>query len=483
MDESGIFKGDTMHKWFIYTFLILASACAQNNENLSLNGEKALNLANEIRVVDERGNGIANAKVLVGLSEGAFPNNILTTDQNGNVSIPAGWTAEQPVTIMADNYIRTTYLRQKPAAKVYRVNTFRTVPAQEIKGVTTGYPELKRDDKIDFGLVLPLMPKTAFFQFDLGLFISPDSDVIEIMGNKLNVPSNVSLPDQSERYLFFNIRFNKPIYRTYFHEAGQHELVATRGQFPFKKMLDEFQDGKGFTEVVNLFNFIEGGLHIATAPGNADLAINSFQFQGSHPVKAPQIPTGYSYFASSLQEKNGLLYPADVKRLLSNESMGLKISPLSTKNTLLAAVAKEEKLENGATRLNPAMSISILPFVPGVVQTYLPLIAAPQVNDGLITITAPAAEGFQKVGTYLSLQDVKVEMIEDQYNEQVTKIWEIYSDVWETEIRLPKVQELQIANQLRWESLLLATKASRANATGPAMFDVAEYVTRNATSL
>ncbi len=465
--------------------LLLVSACAENSGQTNLaNGEKAASLRNEIHIVNEKGQPIANAKVMVGYNESAFPNNILITDQNGNVEVPTAWVGEQPLTIMADNYIRTTYLHQAPIAKTFAINPFRTIPSQEVKGITTGYPELKRDDKIDFGLVLQLLPKTAYFQFDLGLFISPDSDVIEVMGSKKNIPSNVSLPDQSERYLFFNIRFNKPVYRTYFHEAGNYELIASHGRFPFKKMLDEFQAGKGFTEVVNLFDFLEGGLHVVTAPGAADLAINGFKFQGAQSVKAPAIPVGFSYFASSLQTENNLMYPADVKRLLSNETANLKMSPVSTANLLLAAVAKEEKLENGATRLNPSMSIAILPFVAGTTQTYLPLISAPVVAGENITVTPPPADGFRKMGTYLSLQDVKVEMVEQQYHEQVTKVWEIYSDVWESQIRLPKVQaQLEMLNETRWESLFLATKASRNIATGPAMFDVAEYVTRNATSL
>ncbi|MCB0347281.1 MAG: hypothetical protein KDD37_00520 [Bdellovibrionales bacterium] len=474
-----------MKKWYAFVLLVFLAACAENkNISNQLQGQKSLLAPNEIRIIDEKGNPVTGATVQVGYTAEAFPNNVLTTDQNGIMTIPNEWKNEEPVTIIADNFIRATYLHQKPEANVFVVHTYREQPTQELKGITTGFGELKRDDKIDFGLVLPLMSKTTLFQFDMGLFISPDSDIIEIMGRKMSVPSNVSLPDQTERYLFFNIRFNKPQYRTYFHEAGEYELIAAHGQFPFKKMIGEFESGKGFTEVVNLFDFLEGGLHLATAPGSSDLVINDFKLQGKQTVKAPQIPEGFSYFASSLQTQNNLMYPADVKRLLSNESISLKMSPLSTENMLLAAVAKEEKLEGGATRLNPSMSIAILPFVSGVTQTYLPLVAEPKVNGENIVVTAPKADSFNQLGTYLSLQDVKIERLETEYVERVTKKWEIYSANWENEIRLPKVgSDVEIINNLRWESIFLATKASSVIATGPEMFDVAEYITRNATNL
>jgi hypothetical protein len=471
-------------KWYLAILLGLVTACAAENKSVTMDGEKAVALANEIRIVNEKGVAVANARVMIGYSEGAFPHNVVTTDQNGTADIPAGWVNAEPVTIIADTYITATYLHQRPLAQEFVINTARGEPTKKVQGVTTGFGELRRDDKIDFGLVLPLMPKTAYFQFDLGLFISPDSDVIEIMGNRMNVPSNVSLPDQSERYLLFNIRFNKPQYRVYFHEEGNYNLITSHGRFPFRRMIDEFQDGKGFTEVVNLFDFLEGGLHAVTAPGDANLAINNFQIQGSMPVRAPQIPQGFSYFASSLQTQNNLLYPADVKRLASNEALNLKMSPVGVANVLLAAVAKEEKLDNGATRLNPSMSISIHPYVAGQTQTYLPLVSVPQVANNIVTITPPNAPDFRKIGTYISLQDVRVEMAEESYNEYVEKKWEIYSNQWESQVRLPQIgQSPAIANHTRWESLFLASKASQNNGTGPAMFNVAEYVSRNATPL
>lgn len=66
--------------------------------------------------------------------------------------------------------------------------------------------------------------KEELIHFDVSQFVSPESDVVEVPFKTMNVPSNFALPLQKEKYLFFNITFDKPTYRLFVREPGDYSF-------------------------------------------------------------------------------------------------------------------------------------------------------------------------------------------------------------------------------------------------------------------
>src|SRR6185437_7861976 len=107
-----------------------------------------------IRVLNEQGQPIVGADVLIGSATGKpFANNLMKTDVRGTITITGDWQGPQPVTISADGYLRTTFLNVEPKAHDFQLHST-AAPAQiEIKGATTNFPAFQHDGKVQFGLV------------------------------------------------------------------------------------------------------------------------------------------------------------------------------------------------------------------------------------------------------------------------------------------------------------------------------------------
>jgi len=212
--------------------------CSQQSLQDSQPLLKNLN-ANEIQVIDTLGSAVANAKILIGLNREMGDAIILTTNDAGIANIPVSWNNRRALTITSQDHITTTYLNTLPQKNVFKVKKKMRSAPMEVKGLIENYTGIEKDGWLDFSLVMPMMSKSEYFNFELKKFISPESDVIEVVGQEANIPSNVSLPYQKERYLFFNITLDKPQYRLFVEEEKTYGLVATHGKLPFKKMVDD----------------------------------------------------------------------------------------------------------------------------------------------------------------------------------------------------------------------------------------------------
>src|SRR5690606_27028720 len=102
------------------------------------------------------------------------------------------------------------------------------------------------------------MSKAELLAFDINKVISTDVDKISAGGRDMSIPSNISLPKQTERYLFFSITLDKNPFRIYFDSPGPQKIVALKGRFPFKKVVDELRSEKNFIDLINQFT-IDGG--------------------------------------------------------------------------------------------------------------------------------------------------------------------------------------------------------------------------------
>lgn len=124
-----------------------------------------------------------------------------------------------------------------------------------LSGSVDGYETRNYDDKLDFGLVIPTLSKEQIMDFSLSSVLSTEIDKIRAAGQTIKVPSNVSLPNQRERY-FITIRINKPAFRLPVHFDDLPESVAVlEGHMPFTDTVDTLRSGAPLFSVINSFTF------------------------------------------------------------------------------------------------------------------------------------------------------------------------------------------------------------------------------------
>ncbi|MEQ1877560.1 MAG: hypothetical protein ABL958_13020, partial [Bdellovibrionia bacterium] len=181
--------------WIWTLALTLAVACNKTETVKLQTPERPVTPRNAktITVVGETGQPLANAKVLIGQSKDKpFSGNFITTDTKGTFTAPDGWMGALPVTIEAPQHIRTTFLKQQPAAQTFKVHPQEDQTLTEIKGLATGIePYMKEKDGFaDFALVSPTVKLQDIFLFNIGSALSPETDVISIVGKEIGIPSN-----------------------------------------------------------------------------------------------------------------------------------------------------------------------------------------------------------------------------------------------------------------------------------------------------
>jgi hypothetical protein len=99
--------------------------------------------------------------------------------------------------------------------------------------------------------VIPVLSRTDVFNFDINTVISNEVDTITLLGQSVDIPANVSLPEQRETYIF-PITLKKPEYRLNFSSIGAKKVMALRGQFQLKPVVDELRSTKDFIGIINV---------------------------------------------------------------------------------------------------------------------------------------------------------------------------------------------------------------------------------------
>ena len=145
----------------------------------------------KIRILNEKLQPIAGADVLIVTDPGhPFANNKMKTGQDGTFTITADWSSNQPLTITADGYIKTTFLNVEPASHEFQLHQIDTPNQIEIKGTTTGFGTFKKDGKVNFGLVYPALRRRQLATFDMDAILSPQFDQIKVFTETIALPSN-----------------------------------------------------------------------------------------------------------------------------------------------------------------------------------------------------------------------------------------------------------------------------------------------------
>lgn len=385
--------------------------------------------AEYIAVYDNSGRPISSAKILVGHFPNEIPGNELTTGPDGRVPIPSAWTSPLPVSVWAQNYVPTTYLQQTPGLIEFSLRKNPVEPTLELRGVAQGLPLKNNDDNVDFGLMINAFQRSDLLSFDLNKVLSPQTDTLTFPGYSFQIPSNLSLPKQKEKYGIFPVTINKPEYRMYFREPGLYNVYAAKGSFSFKQVSGGFSDGKPLHELINYFKITGGSLlkiNITGANNYQDFNVNELQFTQTKIFQAPAIANNQVLISVAGSELDGQIIPTDLRKLSSNEVATMNImANLPSYNVAALKNANEFVLDQPGT---DRISLYIQDFSQTKIPNLLPLVADPVLQKSKVTIEKPITKPGQfPLASLLSIK----------YQENGLKYWDIVSPKWEDTINLP----------------------------------------------
>jgi len=437
-----------------------------------------------LTIVGEDLQPLANAKVLIGNEEGhPFPGNFLTTDSQGHLDLPAGWTGAEAVTLEAPGYVRATYFGQEPGTRTYRLRkkTNMATSQFEVKGITQGHTVKDRDGFIDFSLVIPAMTRNDFLNFDINSVISPQIDTIQVLGQDADIPSNIAFPKQKESY-FLPVTLEKPGYRVYFGDSGIHRIFAARGRFPFKEVVDQIRNKAPFYNLVNYFSILGGGvrdLEITNGSTQADLAVNEMDFKSKTPVVAPAFRADESMLVVGISHMAEYLLPTDVKILKAGQKRD--IAALDAQGSLFYILKKTQDMENSGPGTD-RLSAVLLPVGKVNTPEFLPLMADPSLSarGELLVPKMNPLPGVNPVATY-ALMSVTREVLQGKDRLKVnSSYWEMYGHQWMESMEVPKWPGDQaLSGKKHWEVNLIGSQTVSEVDLGPAMINNATHVTHS----
>lgn len=475
-------------KWIFV--LALAAGCSNNSHQSHQDAVKDQQDAalrtelverNAILVRDESGAPLASAEVLIGPSENSpFQGNVVTTNAKGEFAVPAGWTQELPVTIFKNGFIRTSYLKQTPAGQIFEVRHRKVKVRHEVKGSITGFGALPSDGFIDFGLALPSLSASEALNFDITQLISEQYDTISVMGQELDIPTNIYVPKQKESYSFIPVTVEKAFYRMFFDYLGAFKVQANRGKFDLKKVADKLKAGKSYFEVVNDFEFLALGSKNVTITPNMALDLDANQLKLTPKVDfTSAIPAKGMLFGVSMHEQDGKYLPSDIK-LREAKAQKLSLPETAARGTILLVNADKEQVNKDEAKLSNSMATALVDSQKLSQGYLLERVAAPTMTSSGMKLSKPSLKGNVKgFATYAALSDVTTERLQTFNLERADISWEIYSEGWIEEIDLPDVNSVR-ANQ-RWQVVFYGVDSvDNKKFNGPKTLNQATHAVHNA---
>jgi hypothetical protein len=516
-----------MKRAFLACSLLLVS-CADRQSSLKQLGGQGLSdsisqfdLAEpgKLTIVNENNTPVPNATVMIGNKPGdPFEGNVMTTDASGQIHMPPNFKSELPMTVTATDYIPQTYLRFSPNGSLAKLHKKEGATRVEIKGTTNNYNGVvDGDGKVDFSMVIPAMSRSQLLAFDLSSVMSPENDTISIAGKTIQIPSNLALPEQSETYdIIVPVNLNKPDYRSYVRDGGSSHLTAVHGWFPLKKVVDDIRAGKSIFDVINQFQFVSMGSKDVNASANVtgqDINVSQSAMDATFKATAPIFDNTKVMLSLAMAEDNGRMTVTDLKRLTSKQTVNLKGSSQLSIRHMLSALMNNSSVDTPATEMGPENLLSLesqarLMFslvtdsaTPNFKQlsftfqnegdgapTFMPLIAAPTINNGVLQLQSPALpSGMSVLGTYLVYSDILPSNGGTVKSETRTRLWELWHEGWINTVALPEVTFAKTpGHTYRWEVMFFATtKTNVEMATDGSAVNINDitHVTRNALNV
>lgn len=397
----------------------------------------------EIKVVNQFGEPIANAQILIGDAQGTpFRGNFITTNAQGMALVPREWTTPASLTVAAQGYVRKTILKQTPANFTIYMSTAYLNQYAEVKGKVNNLPVVDGDKLIDFAMAMPVLSRADLINFDFNQVISPFNDKLSAAGQESNIPSNISLPKQKESYII-SVTLDKPVYRLKVPTIGQRKFVATRGRFVFKTVAGELRNGKKFHELINHFSILGAGLKDAMLTGpvtNLDIPGNELNFSSVIQVNPTSSQADEIALVLATSDMSGMMVPTDIKRVTNGKPTALQALP-NQPSYIVNMIKKQSEFMSQAPGAD-RMTASVLPYSAASQYKLLPLIGNPSITNRenyIINLPAVArVEGINPVATTAMISDLTEVREGDTVVMTPIRKWEVTGFGWDAQISLPK---------------------------------------------
>jgi len=459
----------------------------------------------QLTVVDAYGHSVAGARILVGQKEGIpFAGNLVTTNDMGFALLPDAWTTPLPVTVDKPGYLRVTYNNVVPNLPILTIQQEDRDDRLEFKGSLTNYGTIRTDGKVDFGLVIPAIRRDQLLNLDVSVMVSPESDMISVVGKDVEIPSNLTLPEQRESYIF-PITLNKPNYRMFARTAGMHRFAALHGQFPLKRVVDDVRAKEPIYDVINHLNLIQTGivdLDLKNDVTGRDIAVNQIQFSNSLTVKAPVLAANQVMLTLAMTSRDGYLIPSDIKRLQSNETLPMKVAADGDKIAVSVILREMDNQVFGMlSELLPSafydtfntqlqkksvnmsqVSLALHPANLSAPQ-FLNWVAPPVLKSTTdLSFTQPASvTGIEEMATYVVYSKITTVGSGKATVQMRTRLWEMWTPGWVNGIQVPELPSATAnGDKFRWEVMFLGSQGVSQNKPLP---ERVTHVSRNALDI
>ncbi len=437
-----------------------------------------------IKVVDSSGKPIGGAQILIGMApHSPMADNVVVTGSDGAALAPETWTGQEAVTVDARGYVRATYLGQAPKNLSIALKKAAFAADFELRGETLKHPIVDFDTFADFGLILKALTRETLFNLQIESIISPKTDPMTVLGQTLQMPSNLTLPTQREKYVV-PITLSKPKYRFYFDQPGPQLMMAAKGRFPLKTVVDQVRAGVPTYKLINYFSFLGGSIKnvdINGAQSNVNFDVSEITYSEKNAVHFIAPDEGKTLLVSRLGQWNAQqFFPADLKLVEKTGSVILNRWS-NKKNVILGALknADEFRLSKpGADRLSAAIvDDSVSPNFE-----FLPLLENP-LPHSLQSMTLPEVSfpyRPDRVMVYASVG--KVVITKDQNNQEERtyyKEWEVFSDDLIERIQLPDWKPMTKDGTYRWEAIYAIGRNGTSLTSLDTSMDNISHVTRS----
>ncbi len=454
---------------FFFVSAFGLTGCQNAQETLKPDSSSKFNLfgdesAADLTVVGPKGEALAGAKVMIG--DTTSGRQYITTDAAGKFQAPKDWTSPEVVSILASGYTRASFYSQTPNGQIFQLHVADKSPTLEVKGVANGFDPymVEKDGNVDLALVIPMLKREEIYFFNESQVLSTENDYIEVFGQKVPVPSNVSIPRQKEKYGFVSFTIDKPIYRSKFSYAGDYQMMAIRVRTTVGALKDRLPPMELLNEV-QVNGGSERSVKVTDKGSMLDFSIGELQFNAKMNVTAPtDVPNGMVMLTMPLIRSGTSLYPSDVKTLKARESKSLSV-PATGANDLLNVITAKDRTKNLAASAN-------LLEVSNTSQTmqFLGLVNKPNGDMTKVTVARPQVPaGVEPAGMYVSLSTVHSQMVDEVKVEITNRQWELFLNDWNEQIMLPTLPSGMILEKspnvtYRWEvSFMAADKAKVAS--------------------
>lgn len=370
--------------------------------------------------------------------------------------------------------------KEKLSELSWRTNKSTTPSSFSISGTTSGYGSLRTDGIADFGLVLKSFSKLDLFQIELNDLMSTEFDEISVVGTKINLPSNVALPEQKERF-FLSITLNKPNYKLNYDAGESKNLVLINGQFPFQDVVQGFRNDQPLLKLADKFNILSySDYDFENLTPSPKMNLNLIAGQKKHgdqiTVSSPKnFNSDYSFVIVSL-DKNTNYLPHNLTVLSQNKTQSLKVS--SRDAFLFSGLIHDSFADSESKNLSKYKMSFQINQTQQWTSELLGFIENLSYRNDELSLSLPSINGFNPHGYFYTIYKISSNQTESLV------FHDFHLGPWTNKISLSSFEALRAPGEkYRIDLFLLATKNASTPRDFTELIENSEYVSRNSLNL